>query len=170
MAELFEPTDEPPVPPSLTERYMTGCILGQGRFAVVRQCVERATGREYALKIISKDKCGAKEHMIQKEVSLLRRLKHPNILLLVEEMDTPSALYLVMELVKGGDLFEAVTSSDTYCEREASSMLFNLSSALRYLHAHRTVHRDVRPHNLLCLCCVLSVCVVFAGVRAAGRL
>ncbi|XP_045929168.1 serine/threonine-protein kinase DCLK1b isoform X2 [Micropterus dolomieu] len=145
-----EPMDEyPTVPASITERYKVGRTLGDGNFAVVRECVERSTGREYALKIISKDKCRGKEHMIQSEVSILRRVKHPNIVLLIEEMDTHSDLYLVMELVKGGDLFDAITSSNKYTERDASSMLFNLASAIKYLHSLNIVHRDIKPENLL---------------------
>ncbi|XP_028275060.1 serine/threonine-protein kinase DCLK1b isoform X2 [Parambassis ranga] len=145
-----EPMDECSlVPPSIAERYKVGRTLGDGNFAVVRECVERSTGREYALKIISKDKCRGKEHMIQSEVSILRRVKHPNIVLLIEEMDTHGELYLVMELVKGGDLFDAITSSTKYTERDASSMLFNLASAIKYLHSLNIVHRDIKPENLL---------------------
>uniref|UniRef100_A0A669DFS6 Serine/threonine-protein kinase DCLK2 n=1 Tax=Oreochromis niloticus TaxID=8128 RepID=A0A669DFS6_ORENI len=145
-----EPMDEySSVPASIAERYKVGRTLGDGNFAVVRECVERSTGREYALKIISKDKCRGKEHMIQSEVSILRRVKHPNIVLLIEEMDTQNELYLVMELVKGGDLFDAITSSNKYTERDASSMLFNLASAIKYLHSLNIVHRDIKPENLL---------------------
>ncbi|XP_018520804.1 serine/threonine-protein kinase DCLK1 isoform X1 [Lates calcarifer] len=145
-----EPMDDyPSVPASIAERYKVGRTLGDGNFAVVRECVERSTGREYALKIISKDKCRGKEHMIQSEVSILRRVKHPNIVLLIEEMDTHSDLYLVMELVKGGDLFDAITSSNKYTERDASCMLFNLASAIKYLHSLNIVHRDIKPENLL---------------------
>ncbi|XP_051253164.1 serine/threonine-protein kinase DCLK1b [Dicentrarchus labrax] len=145
-----EPMDEYlSVPASIAERYKVGRTLGDGNFAVVRECVERSTGREYALKIISKDKCRGKEHMIQSEVSILRRVKHPNIVLLIEEMDTHSELYLVMELVKGGDLFDAITSSNKYTERDASCMLFNLASAIKYLHSLNIVHRDIKPENLL---------------------
>ncbi|XP_074536230.1 serine/threonine-protein kinase DCLK1b isoform X2 [Halichoeres trimaculatus] len=137
------------VPASIAERYKVGRTLGDGNFAVVRECVERSTGREYALKIINKDKCKGKEHMIQSEVSILRRVKHPNIVLLIEEMDTHSDLFLVMELVKGGDLFDAITSSNKYTERDASCMLFNLASAIKYLHSLNIVHRDIKPENLL---------------------
>ncbi|XP_026187741.1 serine/threonine-protein kinase DCLK1b isoform X3 [Mastacembelus armatus] len=146
-AELMD--EHPSVPASITERYKVGRTLGDGNFAVVRECVERSTGREYALKIISKDKCRGKEHMIQSEVSILRRVKHPNIVLLIEEMDTHNELYLVMELVKGGDLFDAITSSNKYTERDASCMLFNLASAIKYLHSLNIVHRDIKPENLL---------------------
>ncbi|XP_016117543.1 serine/threonine-protein kinase DCLK1-like, partial [Sinocyclocheilus grahami] len=146
-AELME--DCPQVPASIAERYKVGRMIGDGNFAVVRECVERSTGREYALKIINKSKCRGKEHMIQNEVSILRRVKHPNIVLLIEEMDTYSELYMVMELVKGGDLFDAITSSNKYTERDASGMLYNLASAIKYLHNLNIVHRDIKPENLL---------------------
>uniref|UniRef100_A0A674PE04 Serine/threonine-protein kinase DCLK2 n=1 Tax=Takifugu rubripes TaxID=31033 RepID=A0A674PE04_TAKRU len=146
-AELMD--EHPPIPVSIAERYKVGRTLGDGNFAVVRECVERSTGREYALKVISKNKCRGKEHMIQSEVSILRRVKHPNIVLLIEEIDAHNELYLIMELVKGGDLFDAIISSNKYTERDASCMLFNLASAIKYLHSLNIVHRDIKPENLL---------------------
>ncbi|XP_065751923.1 serine/threonine-protein kinase DCLK1 isoform X1 [Phocoena phocoena] len=137
------------IPATITERYKVGRTIGDGNFAVVKECVERSTAREYALKIIKKSKCRGKEHMIQNEVSILRRVKHPNIVLLIEEMDVPTELYLVMELVKGGDLFDAITSTNKYTERDASGMLYNLASAIKYLHSVNIVHRDIKPENLL---------------------
>uniref|UniRef100_A0A8C7JTB0 non-specific serine/threonine protein kinase n=1 Tax=Oncorhynchus kisutch TaxID=8019 RepID=A0A8C7JTB0_ONCKI len=148
VTELVE--DEiPAVPVSISERYRVGRTLGDGNFAVVRECVEHSTGREYALKIINKGRRRGKEQMIQNEVAILRRVKHPNIVLLIEEMDTYSELYLVMELVKGGDLFDAITSTNRYTERDASGMLYNLANAIKYLHSLNIVHRDVKPENLL---------------------
>ncbi|KAJ3589728.1 hypothetical protein NHX12_010571 [Muraenolepis orangiensis] len=85
--------------------------------------------------------------MIQNEVSILRRVKHPNVVLLIEEVDTYSELYLVMEL--GGDLFDAITSTSRYTERDASGMLYNLANAIKYLHSLNIVHRDIKPENLL---------------------
>ncbi|RXN04320.1 serine threonine- kinase DCLK1 isoform X1 [Labeo rohita] len=148
-AEPLEETPIPTVPSSISDRYKVGRMIGDGNFAVVHECVEHSTGRAYALKIINKGKCRGKEHMIQNEVAILRRVKHPNIVLLIEEMDTYSELYLVMELVKGGDLFDAITSANRYTERDASGMLYNLANAIKYLHSLNIVHRDIKPENLL---------------------
>ncbi|XP_009698689.1 PREDICTED: serine/threonine-protein kinase DCLK2, partial [Cariama cristata] len=134
---------------TILEKYKVGKVIGDGNFAVVKECIERSTGKEFALKIIDKAKCCGKEHLIENEVSILRRVKHPNIIMLIEEMDTPSELYLVMELVKGGDLFDAITSSTKYTERDGSAMVYNLASALKYLHGLNIVHRDIKPENLL---------------------
>ncbi|XP_055077277.1 serine/threonine-protein kinase DCLK2 [Periophthalmus magnuspinnatus] len=134
---------------SISEKYKVGKVIGDGNFAVVKECVERATGKEFALKIIDKAKCAGKEHLIENEVAVLRKVKHPNIIMLIEEVDTPTELCLVMELVKGGDLFDAITSSAKYTERDASIMVYNLAAALKYLHSVCIVHRDIKPENLL---------------------
>ncbi|XP_043099179.1 serine/threonine-protein kinase DCLK2 isoform X5 [Puntigrus tetrazona] len=134
---------------TIMDKYKIGKVIGDGNFAVVKECVERSTGKEFALKIIDKNKCRGKEHLIESEVAVLRRVKHPNIIMLIEEVDTPTELYLVMELVKGGDLFDAITSSTKYTERDASVMVFNLAAALKYLHRMCIVHRDIKPENLL---------------------
>ncbi|KAF7666110.1 hypothetical protein LDENG_00118540 [Lucifuga dentata] len=134
---------------TILEKYKIGKVIGDGNFAVVKECVERSTGKEYALKVIDKAKCSGKEHLIENEVAVLRRVKHPNIIMLMEEVDTPSELYLVMELVKGGDLFDAITSSAKYTEKDASVMVYNLARALKYLHSLNIVHRDIKPENLL---------------------
>ncbi|KAJ8403602.1 hypothetical protein AAFF_G00349280 [Aldrovandia affinis] len=134
---------------AILDKYKVGKVIGDGNFAVVKECIERSTGKEFALKIIDKAKCSGKEHLIANEVAVLRRVKHPNIIMLIEEVDTSTELYLVMELVKGGDLFDAITSSTKYTERDASAMVFNLAGALKYLHHMSIVHRDIKPENLL---------------------
>uniref|UniRef100_A0A8D0A8R1 Serine/threonine-protein kinase DCLK2 n=1 Tax=Sander lucioperca TaxID=283035 RepID=A0A8D0A8R1_SANLU len=133
----------------INEKYQVGKVIGDGNFAVVKDCVERSTGQEYALKIIDKARCCGKEHLIENEVAVLRRVRHPSIIQLIEVDETPSQLFLVMELVKGGDLFDAITSSTKYSERDSSAMVFNLAGAVKYLHRMNIVHRDIKPENLL---------------------
>ncbi|XP_059210272.1 serine/threonine-protein kinase DCLK2-like [Centropristis striata] len=133
----------------INDKYQVGKVIGDGNFAVVKECVERSTGQEYALKIIDKARCCGKEHLIENEVAVLRRVRHPSIIQLIEVDETPSQLFLVMELVKGGDLFDAITSSTKYSERDASAMVFNLAGAIKYLHRMNIVHRDIKPENLL---------------------
>ncbi|CAG2053199.1 unnamed protein product [Timema podura] len=99
------------LPSSIKLKYQVGRVIGDGNFAVVRQCVDRSTGKEYAMKIIEKSKCYGKEHMIENEVSILRLVRHPNIIQLIAEYNFHGELYLVMELVKGGDLFDAIAQA-----------------------------------------------------------
>ncbi|XP_035462415.2 serine/threonine-protein kinase DCLK2-like [Scophthalmus maximus] len=133
----------------INDKYKVGKVIGDGNFAVVKECVERSTGQEFALKVIDKARCSGKEHLIENEVAVLRRVRHPSIIELIEVDETPSQLFLVMELVKGGDLFDAITSSTKYSERDASAMVFNLAGAIKYLHRMNIVHRDIKPENLL---------------------
>ncbi|XP_051934528.1 serine/threonine-protein kinase DCLK2-like [Hippocampus zosterae] len=133
----------------ISSKYKIGKVIGDGNFAVVKECVERSTGQEFALKIIDKARCCGKEHLIENEVAVLRRVRHPSIIQLVEVDETPSQLFLVMELVKGGDLFDAITSSTKYSEHDASAMVYNLAGAIKYLHRMNIVHRDIKPENLL---------------------
>lgn len=137
------------LPETVAHLYLVREMLGDGNFARVYHCVSRKSGEEYALKIIDKDKCKGKEQMIANEVAILRRVQHPNVVRLVEEFDVDSELYLVMELVKGGDLFDAIAAVSKFSEREASRLVGDLASGLSHLHALRVVHRDIKPENLL---------------------
>lgn len=87
------------VPSSVLLNYEIGGVIGDGNFAVVHQCAHKRTRRKYALKIIDKTKCAGKEAMIENEVQILRKIKHPNIVQLYEDYDYLNELYLVMELV-----------------------------------------------------------------------
>lgn len=98
------------------------------------------------------------EDMVENEVKILRRLDHPNIIKLIAEQDTKPMLYLVVEYVRGGDLFDAITVAQKFSEDQAALMISHLVSALAYLHNLNVVHRDVKPENLLVsfLICLLT--------------
>ncbi|XP_077270260.1 serine/threonine-protein kinase zyg-8 isoform X2 [Temnothorax americanus] len=137
------------LPQPLRLHYTVGHIIGDGNFAVVRHCTHKSSGAEYAIKIVDKYKCQGKETMLASEVAILRQVCHPNIISLIAEQDTADQLFLIMELVKGGDLFDAIAVATKFSEAEASVMISHLTSALAYLHSRHIVHRDVKPENLL---------------------
>ena len=86
-------------PKRIISRYDIGGIVGDGNFAIVHECMNRSTKERFALKIIDKNKCKGKEGMIENEVSILKRIKHSNIIQLIEDYDFQNELYLVMEFM-----------------------------------------------------------------------
>lgn len=144
--------DEDPtvtLPRDLIRQYKVRSMLGDGNFATVKECIHRTSGVRYAMKIIDKTKSPENGHKIENEVSILKKIEHPNIVRVLQDFITATEIFLVMELAEGGDLFDAITSGSCYTERDASGMIYNLCSALAYLHNLSIVHRDVKPENLL---------------------
>jgi len=87
--------------------------------------------------------------MIENEVAIMRLCRHPNIVKLIEEFETIESIYLILELVRGGDLFDAITESLRYDESTAAALVADLAAPIEYLHARNIVHRDVKPENCL---------------------
>ncbi|XP_075070464.1 serine/threonine-protein kinase DCLK3 [Mixophyes fleayi] len=129
--------------------YEIGRTIGDGNFAVVKQCRLRKTNQEYAMKIIDKAKLIGKEDIIENEVRIIKLLSHPNIVKLLDDFETDNEIYLILEYIKGGDLFDAITESIKFTEHNAALMLTDLCEALEYIHNKNIVHRDIKPENLL---------------------
>ncbi|OQV22122.1 Serine/threonine-protein kinase DCLK1 [Hypsibius exemplaris] len=135
-------------PPDIRDRYNIGKLIGNGNFATVHECVEWRTGRQAAIKIIERNRIKDKK-LVGNEITILRRLRHPNIVNLLDEYTFAGRLYVVMELVKGGDLFSLLSQFNKFTEPEAADLVRSLCLALDYLHSNRVVHRDIKPENLL---------------------
>ncbi|XP_066299706.1 serine/threonine-protein kinase DCLK3-like isoform X1 [Branchiostoma lanceolatum] len=133
----------------MKSRYEIGKTIGDGNFAVVKEAKLKNTDSDYALKIIDKSKLRGKEDMVENEIAIMKHCQHENIVQLFEEYESEHDIYLVMEYVKGGDLFDAITESVKFTERDAASMVKDLVSALAFLHSKNIVHRDLKPENLL---------------------
>jgi len=131
---------------SLEELYDMGEVLGQGHFAVVRRGRHRETGEEVAVKAIAK---GGTAN-VRSEVEILRRIgSHPNIVALKDVFETEKEWLIVMELVTGGELFERLVQQGAYSEKEASSLMRQIGTAIGYLHSQGVCHRDLKPENVL---------------------
>lgn len=119
-------------------------ILGDGSFSICRRCTEKSSGKEYAVKIVSrKTDC-------TQEINLLRACQgHPNIVNLHKVFMDEGHTYLVLELLKGGELLDRIRRNSKFSESEASSILRKLVSAVSFMHSHGVVHRDLKPENLL---------------------
>ncbi|CAL1540689.1 unnamed protein product [Lymnaea stagnalis] len=133
----------------ILQRYDLGAKLGDGNFAIVRKSRNKESGQEVAVKVIDKAKLKGKEQMVENEIDIMKDCSHHNIVRLYEEYETAERIYLVMELVKGGDLFDAITQSVKFGEMESALMVKDLCHALFYLHSRHIVHRDLKPENLL---------------------
>ncbi|TPX44773.1 hypothetical protein SeMB42_g01997 [Synchytrium endobioticum] len=133
----------------LLAKYELGETLGTGAFSEVKTAIERSTKNKFAIKIIDKAKCKGKESMIETEVDILKRVKHDNIIQLYEMYEIDSKIYLVMELVTGGELFDHIVSRGKYTEGDAAKIVFKILLAIEYLHSLGIAHRDLKPENLL---------------------
>eukprot|EP01133_Synstelium_polycarpum_P016846 gene16846-20030_t len=124
--------------------------LGRGAFSIVYLGVHKSTGSKFAIKVINKNDLGKDyEKNLRMEVDILKRVSHPSIIALKELFDTPNKLYLVMELVTGGELFDKIVEKGSYSEADASTLVQKIVSAVGYLHSIDIVHRDLKPENLL---------------------
>jgi serine/threonine protein kinase len=87
--------------------------------------------------------------MLQTEVDILHSCDHPNVVRLHEVYETDEHYYIIMELIKGGELFDKIVQLQSYSERDASRLIHQIVSALDHLHERSIVHRDLKPENLL---------------------
>jgi len=124
--------------------------LGRGAFSIVYLAAQKASGQQFAVKVINKKDLGKDyEKNLKMEVDILKKVNHPNIIALKELFDTPDKLYLIMELVTGGELFDKIVEKGSYTEHEAAQLVRKIVSAVEYLHNLGIVHRDLKPENLL---------------------
>ncbi|XP_059387263.1 calcium/calmodulin-dependent protein kinase type II subunit gamma-like isoform X5 [Carassius carassius] len=133
-----------------TDEYQLYEELGKGAFSVVRRCVKKSTGQEYAAKIINTKKLSARDHQkLEREARICRLLKHPNIVRLHESISEEGFHYLVFDLVTGGELFEDIVAREYYSEADASQCINQILESVNHIHQHDIVHRDLKPENLL---------------------
>ncbi|GAB5034263.1 camk camk1 protein kinase [Nannochloropsis oceanica] len=136
-------------------KYELKDVIGVGSTSTVYRCVEkRGEGREFACKIIDKRMVESRFRglldQFQLEIGVLRALGgHKNIIHLEDVFETEERIYMVMELMRGGELFDYVVEKGTLSEEEASELVRCLASAIAYMHSLEIIHRDLKPENLL---------------------
>jgi serine/threonine-protein kinase Chk2 len=131
-------------------------LLFSGAFAIVRRCADRRTGQSYAVKIIDKKKFysiqqSQRQSSLMDEVNILRSADHPGIIKMYDLIETDTTLYLILELVEGGDLFDRIVAQEGkgFTEEVARHMFDQMLQAMKYLHTKSIVHRDLKPENIL---------------------
>ncbi|EGV60398.1 Protein kinase protein rad53 [Yamadazyma tenuis] len=126
--------------------------IGQGAFATVKKVIERATGDAYAVKIINKRKAlntGGGMVEVERELSILRKLNHPNIVKLKSFYEDLDNYYLVMEFVPGGDLMDFVAANGAIGEEATRVITKQILKGIHYVHSKGISHRDLKPDNIL---------------------
>ncbi|XP_069171844.1 calcium/calmodulin-dependent protein kinase type II delta chain isoform X15 [Procambarus clarkii] len=153
-----------------SENYELKEELGKGAFSVVRRCVQKTTGLEFAAKIINTKKLSARDFQkLEREARICRKLQHPNIVKkeaegcprppdgltlcqlvrLHDSIQEESFHYLVFDLVTGGELFEDIVAREFYSEADASHCIQQILESVNHCHHNNIVHRDLKPENLL---------------------
>lgn len=124
-------------------------VVGQGAFAIVKKAVERSTGQTYAVKIISKRKVMGNNDGVTRELEILGKLNHENIVKLKGFYEDDDSYYLVMEFIPGGDLMDFVAAHGSVGEEAGREITRQILTAIKYVHSLKISHRDLKPDNIL---------------------
>jgi 5'-AMP-activated protein kinase, catalytic alpha subunit len=127
--------------------YSIGKILGKGTFGLVREGIHLPTGQPVAVKVLDKSRIKevADAQRVAREIKVLKRLRHPNIVQLFEQIEAPKAILLVMELVDSGELFQYIVKNTRLNEPQAVAFLHDIVDGLSFLHSKEVAHRDLKP-------------------------
>ncbi|KAI9195397.1 hypothetical protein LWI28_014472 [Acer negundo] len=137
---------------SIFDMYRVGKELGRGEFGITHQCFHIESGETYACKMIAKQKLRTEIDVedVRREVEIMRRLpKHPNIVSYKEAYEDKEAIYLVMELCEGGELFDRIVARGHYTERAAARVARTILEIVKVCHDNGVIHRDLKPENFL---------------------
>ncbi|GJY14747.1 calcium-dependent protein kinase 24-like protein [Tanacetum coccineum] len=134
------------------KRYKLGKELGRGEFGVTYECQDITTGEKIACKKISKSKLRAEIDVedVRREVEIMRNMpEHPNIVSYKDVYEDKDAIYLLMELCEGGELFDRIVAKGHYTERAAALVIKTILEVVQACHNHGVMHRDLKPENFL---------------------
>lgn len=135
---------------NVDDYYTVGRELGFGKFSVVREAISKSTGEAFAIKVIDKALLDEKEReALRTEVAVLKLVSHPNLVRLQTVFETRRQIHIVMSFVSGGDLFDRIDQKKSFDEFTARTIMLQLCSAVKYLHARGIVHRDLKPENIM---------------------
>ncbi|GAB1602600.1 serine/threonine-protein kinase Chk2-like [Argonauta hians] len=142
--------------PKLTEKYTVTKLLGKGAYGEVKLGFSKGNCDKFAIKIISKKRFSTGGHTVindgmkaLSEAKILKSLNHPCIVSVKEVIDVPDTLYIILELIEGGELFDRVRTKGAIPENITRLYLYQIMSAIRYLHEKGITHRDLKPENIL---------------------
>ena len=131
--------------------YLLSSTLGKGTFSKVKLGFHIPTKQNVAVKVLNKEKIKDENDIIRinREITILKSLHHPNIAQLYETITSDKHIYIIMEYAEGKDLFQYIYSKTYLTELKASFLFRQLISTLEYIHTIGIVHRDIKPENIL---------------------
>ena len=130
------------------ETYDLGRILGRGASGEVLFCTHKNTKHQYACKVVRKSGMNDAQSM-STEIEIMKRIRHRHVVSMYELYETPKCLWIILELVEGGDLFHHLAETPEYSEQDASLHMRQMLSGVHYLHSLGVVHRDLKLDNVL---------------------
>lgn len=148
----FEENDSLPDREKASEfysKYEPKDVLGKGLSSIVRKCIEKSTGREYAVKIVEFSDYELKDS-IKREIEIMKLVGgHPNIIDIYDTFESDTFMFIVMELCPNGELFDYLTKVVRLSEKKTRAIMKNIIEAVSWLHNKNIVHRDLKPENIL---------------------
>ncbi|XP_053995200.1 calcium/calmodulin-dependent protein kinase type IV-like [Hylaeus anthracinus] len=125
--------------------------IGRGKFGTVYRCKEKASGLTLAVKVVNTVK-KEDRRSVEREVEIMRRLQHPRLIQLYDAIDTGRQIYVILELIEGGELFERVIDDDfVLTERSCAVFMRQICEGMEFIHRQKILHLDMKPENILCL-------------------
>lgn len=136
--------------PKFKEVYVEGATLGTGAFSEVKLCTHKVDDTKWAVKEIPKHKMSVEDYeALLMECELLNLMENEHIITLKETFEDKNTMYIVTELVEGGELFDRVVHKSKYTEKDARDLTKVFLETISYIHGKGVVHRDLKPENLL---------------------
>jgi len=128
-----------------------GSVIGKGAFGVVRQATSRATGETCAVKTFKKKNLSEDDYKyLKREIDIVTKVDHPNVVHTYDVFESEDSIFIVMEYLPGGMLYDLVATEGYLSEDQAALVMREIISGVEYLHQHGIVHRDLKPENMMC--------------------
>ncbi|CAK56504.1 unnamed protein product (macronuclear) [Paramecium tetraurelia] len=125
--------------------------IGQGNFAEVYKATNKLDGAEYAIKCFRKSKLKEKIDRLSmiKEISIMKKMQHESVIKLYEVYEGPECLYLVLEYLRGGEIYQYIKKSHPFSEEKCQKLIYRILKAVHSIHEKGVLHRDLKPENIM---------------------